>query len=176
MTASFFSFARESYSAQILKLEDGSATLSESQARQNPRSTELWRGEMTDTSILIIPQHRFPVPFVELGQLPFGVMLKRISFWEKQLFLPVCSTEDISVSAMGTSLLEALPKAHGCSPSVSLSKAWQQSQWKCKRCLWELEDSSTCISRSTSIITDVLNAKYNSPHYMEEDLIYFNLS
>lgn len=80
MTASFFSFARESYSAQILKLEDGSATLSESQARQNPRSMELWRGEMTDTSILIIPQHRFPVPFVELGQLPFGVMLKRISF------------------------------------------------------------------------------------------------
>ena len=79
MTASFFSFARESYSAQILKLEDGSATLrSESQARQNPRSTELWRGEMTDTSIFIIPQQRFPVPFVELGQLPFGVMLKRI--------------------------------------------------------------------------------------------------
>jgi len=52
-----FSFqGKESYPAQILKLKDWSVRLrSEGQVWRDCKSTELWRGEMRDTSILIFP-------------------------------------------------------------------------------------------------------------------------
>lgn len=108
------------------------------------------------------PHWRFPSPFVELGQLPPGVVLKRILRHEA---LPAHSQRrehlhplQAQVSAMRTSLLRALVRLKATAFHLLSQELDPVKSMKVR------EPLDPCVPRSTSIRTDVLNTKHGCTH------------